>query len=449
MPLEVKRGSRWWYGRIEIAGIRTLVPLRIRIAGCRPASLREMGDASYERSRALAEAKLAGIEKEARDRSNDAAILSKLHRIKTGQSIELIPLSQVYDRYVTLLRKKPLSIRWAAQLKALADQFAAYCEARTPAIVEMAAVTTAVATEFVQTERLQGFAPKTANNRVGALSAMFEALGSRAGIIRNPFREIPFLDTETQTIHRRPYSFDSIKRIVAAVQGDDYIRPIVIVGMCTAMRRVDCCLLQHGAIDWTNRTIRVSPAKGGERVAIPIFPLLERELAPLMDHHGTKASDYVFPELAQMYRTNPDGVSWRVRKVLLRAGFAEDDECGETNALTVKRSTGKRRASVYGMHSFRTTWITLALLAGLPVELVRKVTGQRSADVVIRFYFNPEASTLRRALAEKLPFALTGCGATEGKPAPAATVTALLQAMTDENWRVLRDEAVKLMQQAT
>lgn len=39
------------------------------------------------------------------------------------------------------------------------------------------------------------------------------------------------------------------------------------------------------------------------------------------------------------------------------------------------------RGSVRGWHSFRTTFITLALSAGMPIELVRRVTGHTTVDV--------------------------------------------------------------------
>ena len=39
------------------------------------------------------------------------------------------------------------------------------------------------------------------------------------------------------------------------------------------------------------------------------------------------------------------------------------------------------------VHSFRVTWITLALAAGVPLELVQRVTGHRTVEVVMKHYF--------------------------------------------------------------
>ncbi len=56
----------------------------------------------------------------------------------------------------------------------------------------------------------------------------------------------------------------------------------------------------------------------------------------------------------------------------------------------VQRSSGRNRASIYDWHAFRTTWITLALAAGVPIETVRKVTGHATVDVVQEYYFQPD-----------------------------------------------------------
>ena len=54
-------------------------------------------------------------------------------------------------------------------------------------------------------------------------------------------------------------------------------------------------------------------------------------------------------------------------------------------------------------HSLRTTWITLALVAGVPMEIVRRVTGHTTADTVLKHYFRPGREQLRQALEPAMP----------------------------------------------
>ena len=108
-----------------------------------------------------------------------------------------------------------------------------------------------------------------------------------------------------------------------------------------------------------------------------------------------KSNDsFVFPEQARMYLENPDGITWRVKKVLAAAGFRDEEEPLQTDnknnekqqsatlplpspkcsngdiirgEIHVARKEGLRRASVRDFHSFRVTWVTLALTAGVPL----------------------------------------------------------------------------------
>jgi len=76
-------------------------------------------------------------------------------------------------------------------------------------------------------------------------------------------------------------------------------------------------------------------------------------------------------------------------------------------ATQVKRSNG-RMASVRDWHALRATWVTLALSAGVPVELVRRVTGHATVEVVLKHYFRPDREQFRAELTGALPEVLTG-----------------------------------------
>lgn len=76
---------------------------------------------------------------------------------------------------------------------------------------------------------------------------------------------------------------------------------------------------------------------------------------------------------------------------------------GSTLAKTSGQTPRLKRGSLKGWHSFRTTWITLALSAGVPMELVRRVTGHASADIVLKHYFRPGREQFKTALQSAMP----------------------------------------------
>ena len=79
----------------------------------------------------------------------------------------------------------------------------------------------------------------------------------------------------------------------------------------------------------------------------------------------------------------------------------------DSSLLRVKREGSERRASVRDFHSFRVTWVTLALTAGVPLELVQKVTGHKTTDIVLKHYFQPGREDFRQTLQSAMPRLLT------------------------------------------
>ena len=270
------------------------------------------------------------------------------------------------------------------------------------------------------------------------------------------------------------------------------------------MRRGDCCLLSWEDVDLKEGFVTVKTSKTGETVDIPMFPMLrdlltaaylEAKAALPQRKPGQGAQPepegFVFPEQAAMYQKTPDGITWRVKKIIteafkLKAVAAGDifpeadpeevrrkahayldslggferaarmrqtfdlymtvmnvDQVAEAtgqkkptisnhlneiedaiklafirgktrlskkDALQKERAEGKgeRRASVRDFHSFRVTWITLALTAGVPLELVQRVTGHRTVDVVLKHYFRPGREDFKQRILAAMPRLLAG-----------------------------------------
>lgn len=75
-----------------------------------------------------------------------------------------------------------------------------------------------------------------------------------------------------------------------------------------------------------------------------------------------------------------------------------------------ERAQGVNAASVRDWHTMRTTFVTLALTAGIPAELVQRVTGHKTVAVVMEHYFRPDREQFKAAFSDALPDVLTGGG---------------------------------------
>lgn len=517
MPLEFRTqrdGSLrpTWYGRYELNGRLVRINLQVKLAGTPPASysLRDQGDTAFEVSRIKAQTKLNEIVDEARRSSGAVRILEKIYEEKTGDVIESVKLEKLSDEWAKIPRRRAVNGRYADQCKSTLDRFVKYVRDNYPQAIELMLITPTMARAFMDAEAKRGVTSKTWNDTLKLLRATYRYLAANGS--SNPFEKMP--TKETDTVFRIPFTPEELRNIMEAAKDDEEIRPIIITGMCTAMRRGDCCLLEWEDVDLKNYFITVKTSKTGQTVSIPIFPMLASELEQRAKQAGPRRTGHVFPAQAAMYKENPDGITWRVKKILavgLRepldesasdgpmkarkalpeisstearkkgeayiAGLSEGEKrermsvvfkhymdgknihevMAETKAskgsvsgylneiqeaigcrilrgigaamksedgsikdamidagLQIKRKVGLRRASVRDFHSFRVTWVTLALTAGVAMELVQKVTGHKTTDIVLKHYFQPGREAFRTALNKAMPALLTNGQKVEG-----------------------------------
>ncbi|MBX3744130.1 MAG: tyrosine-type recombinase/integrase [Verrucomicrobiae bacterium] len=519
MSLELRKSSKWWYGVFMENGQKTIVNLKVPIAGKRPPKRTMQGDDEFEQSRGMALAAYDLLARKMRDDRTGEKTLQKLAEMKTGREVTFPKLAELADWWAKIPRRKTPDERYALQVRLRLKRFAEFVAEHQKGATEFIEVKPATAQAFMDAEADRNVSPKTWNDTLKLLRATFKHLHPQLADGSNPFHGL--VTKASETVNREPFSVEELKAIVDTCAGDDFIRPIIVTGMCTAMRRGDCCLLKWADVDLKAGFLSVETAKTGERVDIPIFPMLAEEL------HRAKAkagkSEFCFPEAAQMYQNNPDGITWRVKQVIARAlesmakpdapalpppasaeevrtrvdayltklgeskravrlravfdayaagaplgevmaatGFSRgavsnylnelERETGtsivrgnrrapKTDALQEEREVGLRRASLHDFHSFRVTWITLALAAGVPLELVQRVTGHRTVEVVMKHYFRPGREDFRQVLVKAMPKML-GVGE---RHSAKDEMRAIIQQMTPKNCRDAKSRLLELL----
>jgi integrase len=514
--LEMRKDSKWWYGRWRARNKLHVVNLDIEIEGKRSSSVSQNGDRRFEASRAKAQAKLNELVEHSKSRRAEE-LVQTLHVIRTGTRVSTIAIDQMYERWSKISRRRgQLSDAYRKMSETFFARFQKYLAEHYPDVQEMGQVTHAMAVAFMAAEESRGLAGRTRNATLSLLKGAFQHLRREGGFIDNPFDEIVTQDEET--IHRKPFSAEELLAIVEAAQPDDVCRNLIITGLCTAMRRGDVCQLKWADVDLAKRMLSVKTAKTGERVWIPIFPLLYDELAKL-PHNG----DYCFPEASRLYQGKPDAINRRLNTVFRAAGFVELDNDGKVQSkgpnivtpealakarttieqvdsakftrsvrenllrvfdlyasgLTIKeiipklgmskgsvstylsrieqivgfsivrtakvtvpqpagvrgylhekRAGSTRRVNIHGFHALRSTFVTLALTAGVPVELVKAVTGHTLTETVIAHYFHPNQEQMRTALQAAMPRLLMN-----GAPSRDDQIREILKNSTGKSWK--------------
>jgi integrase len=402
MSVERRLNSKYWYGCLVIEGRRRTISLKIPIEGTPPDSKSGRGCAIYERSKFRAETKLQAIKVDLAEHGNEAKLLQRVYELRTRKKVILVPIAGLYEHFRELQRLRGIknsrsyASQLAGKLKALGD----FIAQRYPRATQLLDVTEEIAQEFMADFAVSKN-PKAAtyNRWLGDLRSAIGRLLKRAGVHANPFQNIPKRGEET-ALNREPFTEDEISRILSAANADPDIRGLIIVGLCTAMRRGDCCRLRWESIHSDHGMIEIRTSKTKKPVIIPILQLLREELARRGESRDK--SPYIIPAISDQYIRNPDNITDRVKRVLGKAGFRR----GELS--TQPGETGVRAVSIRDFGSFRTTFATLALNAGIPPIMVRKITGHTSDKMLEKHYFQPGATTLKSAFAEKMPEILTG-----------------------------------------
>ena len=198
----------------------------------------------------------------------------------------------------------------------------------------------------------------------------------------NPFDGIRLLVEDNES--REAFTPEELDRIMQ--KAPPFIRAIFLVGFFTALREGDISTLRWSDVLWDQGIVRRKLLKTGATVEIPIMP----PLAAFLKEQEGLDSEYVLPEHAAMYKDNPSGISYRVKK------FLE----GDLGIATTKKVPGRKRAvSTKDVHSLRHTFCYFAGVAGIPLVVVQSIVGHMTPEMTAHYTAHADRKTKREKLA--------------------------------------------------
>ena len=232
----------------------------------------------------------------------------------------------------------------------------------------------------------------TITDYLTTITEVFSLLADDAGILSNPFANIPKPSFQTET--RQPFTTEELQTIRDNL--DDFTRPLFTIAIATALREGDICTLKWSEIDLRDRVIRRERMRKTQvGVDIPIMPPLESYLKELWAHKMEEGdyADYVLPLHAEMYLHNRSGVSYRVKRFL-------EDRC---HIVTTSKPEGRSKAvSVKDLHSCRHTFCYYAGLYGIPMNIVQGIVGHLTPEMT-KLYSNHASLEAKREKMQLLP----------------------------------------------
>ena len=212
------------------------------------------------------------------------------------------------------------------------------------------------------------------------LAHTWNVLAKRYRIKGNPWQVVAAMKPEATV--RRSLSREDLARIAATLTGE--YRLVFFIGCFTGLRLSDAATLSWDAIDLEARTITLRPIKtartSGRWVHLPIVPEFFAVLSsiPASCRHG-----YVAPDIARRYTNSRALLSRRFAAYFAKAGIKTQKSGGE----------GKPAQNVYGFHSLRHTFVSIAANAGIPFAIVQSVVGHSAAKMTEHYFHESREAT--------------------------------------------------------
>ena len=501
-----------WYGRFSVKGKKKEINLNVPIEGTIPMDesghirLSAKGDVPFEDSRKAA---LKALEKVKREMQKDPAELQKkAYKVRTGESLDGLPLAKLYKKWKKLMRSYNPTDGWSQIVKKWFERFTTFAGAYAAKHGGRCETVNDITPELASAwfEEIKGnYAWETVRKMMSVMRAAFhrQAPCGRP----NPFEEIVIRSREDARIYHKPLTAEETERLFNCSHDDNRIYPLVVAAACTGMRIGDVCNLKWSDINLSGGLIKCTTAKAGKTVTIPIFGRLSEVLKEqnTISGDGKLPSPFVFPSAARQYKANRTALYEAVKPYFAQAVFGnkpaeepvivnangtaeaqnnrpiedaiKESKFSETKqnrilevyrrfkagerssaiaaALNIarsqvsmdlrdaerltgeslrplakatkdrkdrldliestraKRKIGKKKASIYGWHSLRATFVVLAIEAGVPLAEVQMVVGHSTAEMTLQ-YFNPEG----KHVAERLKQQMQGSVLDGRHPAP-------------------------------
>lgn len=281
--------------------------------GTPPAEGEEYGNRQYEASKKEAEIALRRVLEDVVGNKSAEELAQTVYKARTGQRVRLYDLADLPKLWREKPRAKTVSSSHRKICLSQIQSFLEYCEKNLPAVTKLDHLTSEHAKQFMAWQEERGISPRTWNAIMATLRTACKQGNCKA------FDSL--VQRTSETVHRVPYSPDELKDIITEAKKDDLLYPLVVTAVCSAMRKGDCCKLAWSAVDLDEGFLTVKTSKTGRMADIPISPLL-REV--IVEQIGN-GSEYVYPDLAAQYESNPKMLTDRLRKVLASAGFRDGD----------------------------------------------------------------------------------------------------------------------------
>ncbi|MFA7158921.1 MAG: tyrosine-type recombinase/integrase [Kiritimatiellia bacterium] len=369
---------------------------------------------------ALAEAKLRSVEQKTQA-DNEAAIPS-------------LAVADAWTAYEKAKNRPDSSERTLQGYETTWRKFAKWLTKTHPDIIALREINADIAGGYAQQLIDDQLTASTFNQYIGFLRLVWRCLADHIRGADNPWMKITkrSVKKQQQAHRRRNITTEQFENLLASAGSAD-LHDLIFTLAMTGQRLIDGIMLRWDCVDFKRKVITLYPCKTaryGKQVCIPLFP----DLADLLQkRRDMVAGEYAFPDLIAEHQHDQSIITKRIQQVFEKIGLTPKEN----------RPGIKRAVAVYGAHSLRHYFATEAVSAGIPAEIVKRITGHTS-DAMLEGYEHIDAAMiggLAAKLSNNKPLATLPAPA---KMVPADKVNALAQQLNAQSWSKIKKELISM-----
>ncbi len=279
--------------------------------------------------------------------------------------------------------------------KRMWNKFADWMKTHYSSVVGLQEITENIALEYSEYLWDKGLSANTYNYHIQAIKLVIKTLSRQADLVRNPFGIVTRKAENKQS--RKEFSEDEVLKIIESfnapelsLMNKEEIKVLFHLGIWTGLRLADCVQMKWESINFQRNLIVCKPQKTARKtnktVTIPIHPLLKEAFTLALTW---RENEYVLSKTAERYIQNPDGVKKDAIKVFCYNGFTTTQE--------VEGVQRKRKANIYGFHSFRHSFVSFCAKAGVPLPVVQAIVGHGN-PAITRHYIHIGEESVKQAI---------------------------------------------------
>jgi integrase len=355
---------------------------------------------------------------EIRDTETAQREIAKTRKLMSGMTIGI---ADIWAKYLeSPSRKEHISEGRLKTMKMVFDKFSAWCEEK--GLTSAADVTGETIIGFIR-EATKGLSSRSQWEYRLDLKTIFRDTYKQLGMVDNPAADIK--GEKVNSTRREALTMEQVEKLLAGfdngfqheitqehvIGGEtkkctytttympkypEELRLVIMFALFSGVRCKDAVLMHWSNIDMNRGVISYTPAKtaesSGKRVEIPIVnDLLNNAIwqAESWKDNNIDGEDYVCPNVARWYLSNPTGVTASIGKCI---------EYATGESVSASNSTGRaRKANRFGIHSLRHTFVSQCWNSGIRLEAIADLAGHQN-PMITETYLHKDLEVQRAEL---------------------------------------------------